>query len=157
MDHKGRGRKLVLSAVLIACLLVFLVGGGFFFIGHLRDQIYQERTSQLVEVTSQVRANLDNALDSHWNYFTAAIHLLDLQEINAAEDVPEYLDALEQLLETDKYSATLLMLDDQGNCYDTGGMHGVWPDIDLISTGEKQYTFISDSYARQGSYWAFVR
>nr|WP_289707376.1 hypothetical protein [Enterocloster clostridioformis] len=64
MSHKSRRWEFILPAVLIACLLVFLVGGGLFFTKHLRNQIYQERTMQLVEVTSQVRTNLDNALNS---------------------------------------------------------------------------------------------
>ena len=62
----------LLPASLVLCLLLFLLVGGLYFTRYLQDQIFKERTTQLNEITSQVRVNLGNALDSHWNYLTAA-------------------------------------------------------------------------------------
>lgn len=49
------------------------------------------------------------------------------------------------------------MLDAQGNCYDTSGKRGVWPDLDILAGTEEQYTYISDSFIYQGAYWTFVQ
>ena len=95
---------------------------------------------------------LGNALDSHWNYLTAAIHMLEGRECDTEEEMLSIIDELERLLETDRYSSRVMLLDSQGNCYDTDGEHGVWSDLDRIAGGEERYTFISDSLFQQGSY-----
>ncbi len=155
MDHIKK--NIILPAALTGCLLLSLLVGGSFFMRYLRAQIAEERTTQLLEITAQVRVNLDNALDAHWNYLTAAVNTLRQQTFATAGDAVAYIGTLEALLETERYSSMLMLLDSRGNCYDANGRHGVWSDIGLISTGEAQYTFITDSYVYQGSYWAFVR
>ena len=147
----------LLPASLVLCLLLFLLVGGLYFTRYLQDQIFKERTTQLNEITSQVRVNLGNALDSHWNYLTAAVNALERRTFDVAGDTAGVIGDLEQLLEMESYSSMLMLLDSQGNCYDAAGKHGVWSDIDRISGGEERYTFISDSYIYQGSYWAFVQ
>lgn len=146
-----------MPAALVLCLLLFLLAGGIFFTSSLQDRIFEERTTQLVEITSQVQVNLDLALDAHWNYLTAAVNILRHQQFDTAEDVISYIGTLDRLLETDAYHSKLMLLDDQGNCYDADGTHGVWSDIGLISGGGKRNTFISDSYDQQSSYWTFVQ
>ena len=157
MKNKTKKKHIALPAILTAGLLLCIVIGGFFFDNYLRQQIFEERTTQLVEITSQVRSNLKNALDSHWNYLTAAVNLLEQQTFDTEDDVVMYVSDLEKLLETDQYDSMLMLLDSQGNSYDAAGKHGVWTDIDIISGGKEQYTFISDSYASESSNWAFVQ
>ena len=157
MKTEGKKRNIAFTASLAVCLLLFLLSGGIFFAKYLQKLIFEERTTQLNEITSQVRVNLGNVLDAHWNYLTAAVNIMKTQEFGSLEDMAAYLGELESLLETDSYSSRLLLLDSQGNCYDDAGKHGVWAGIDRISGGEERYTFIFDSYLYQGSYWAFVQ
>lgn len=157
MKFDGKKNSIVVPVVLAVCLLVFMAVGGVCFTKYLQRQIFLERTTQLNEITSQVRANLSNALDSHWNYLTIAVNMLQERSFDSEEDVISYIGEMETLLETDGYHSMLMFLDSQGNCHDAGGKHGVWSDIDRISGGEERYTFISDSYLYGGSYWAFVQ
>ena len=157
MKPNGRKQNMALPAALACGLLLFLVLGGVFFTQYLKEQIFVERTAQLVELTTQVRSNLDNALDTHWNYLAAAVNTLKAGQFDSGEEVADYLGDLEQLLETDRYSSTLMLLDSQGNGYDAQGRHGVWSDISQVAGGEERYTFISDSYLYEGSFWAFVQ
>ena len=147
----------VVPAALAVCLVLVLTVGGSWFTGYLKDQIFVERTTQLNEITSQVQVNLGNALDSHWNYLTAAVNLLADQDFDTPEEAEEYMGGLERIMETDSYDSMLVLLDSQGNCYDRDGKQGVWTDIDRISDGKERYTFITDSHIYPGSYWAFVR
>ncbi len=157
LKEKRKINNFILPVLSLVGLLLFLVAGGSYFTGYLQDQIFKERTTQLNEITSQVRANLGNALDFHWNYLVCAVNLLKGQEFVSVEEVSRVMGETQAVLETDQYDATLVMLDSQGNCYDAAGKHGVWSDIDMISGGEDRYTFISDSSIYQGSYWAFVQ
>lgn len=157
MESKNKKQGLAFLAALVTALVVFLLVGGIYFFNFLRERIFEERTAQLVEITSQVRVNLNSALDAHWNYLTTAVNLMTDQEMEKAEDAAGAIGELEQILETDQYHSMLMLLDSEGNYYDVNGKHGVWSETDLISTGEYQYTFITDSQLYQGGYWAFVR
>lgn len=157
MRPEGKKRNIAFTASLAVCLLLFLLCGGTYFVKYLQKLIFEERTTQLNEITDQVQINLNNALDAHWNYLTAAVNLLEMQEFGTLEEVTTYIEELEGIIEADSYSSQLMLLDSQGNCYDNTGKYGVWTDIDRIAGGEERYTFISDSYLYEGSCWAFVR
>ena len=157
MKPEGKKRNIAFTVSLAVCLLLFLLCGGIYFAQYLQKLIFKERTTQLNEITAQVQINLDNALDAHWNYLTAAVNLLEVQEFGSLEDAAAYIEELEGILGTGSYSAKLMLLDSQGNCYDDTGKYGVWTDMDRISGGEERYTFISDSYLYQESCWTFVQ
>ncbi|MCM1125290.1 MAG: response regulator [Lachnospiraceae bacterium] len=157
MEPKRKKQYIILPVVLAVSMILALVVGGSFFQNYLNKQIFQERTTQLVEITAQVRVNLSTALDSHWNYLTTAVNTLTLREFDREEEVTGCINELEQLLEMENYDSELALLDSQGNFYNAEGKHGVWSDLDLISGGDKRYTFISDSYVYEGSYWTFVQ
>ena len=157
MKPEGKKRNIAFTASLAVCLLLFLLCGGTYFVKYLQKLIFEERTTQLNEITDQVQINLNNALDAHWNYLTAAVNLLEMHEFDTLEEVTTYIEELEGIIEADSYSSELMLLDSQGNCYDNTGKYGVWTDIDRIAGGEERYTFISDSYLYEGSCWAFVR
>ena len=157
LKDERKSRRFILPVLSAVCLLLFLLAGGLYFVKYLSEQIFTERSTQLNEITSQVRTNLSNALDAHWNYLTAAVNVLKHMELDTAEKAVQSLQTVEKVLETENYSSILLLLDSQGNCYDASGKHGVWPDIDLLSSGDKRYTFISDTHIYSGSCWTFVQ
>ncbi len=157
MKAMGKKRNIIYFFISVAGLSLFLLVGGIYFKGYLDQQIFIERATQLNEITAQVRENLNNALDSHWNYLEAAVNLLEgWDEPGSEDDVTDYIDDLEEILEMDHYNSMLMLLDSQGNCYDDSGRHGVWTDIDQISGGEDRYAFISRTDIYENSHWAFV-
>ena len=153
----GRKAHIALPAALTACFLLLLLVSGFYFARYLQAQIFQERTTQLNEITSQVRVNLGTALDAHWKYLNTAVNLLSAEEYASAEEVTERIAGLERLLELESGSAALMLLDSRGNSYDAEGRLGVWRGIDQISGGAARQTFISGSYLGRGSSWTFAR
>ena len=152
----GRRAHIALPVALTACCLLLVVVSGVYFAEYLRSRIFEERTTQLNEITSQVRVNIRSALDDHWKYLDAAVNLLSEREYETAADVTEQIAGLERLLELERHGSMLVLLDGQGNCYDAEGRHGVWADIHQLSGGGRD-TFISDSYLYQGSSWTFLR
>lgn len=94
-------KNIILPVALTVCLLLALLVGGTFFMRYLKAQIASERTTQLLEITAQVRANLNNALDSHWNYLTAAVNFLERQTFDTPDSAAGTIGDLERLLETE--------------------------------------------------------
>lgn len=157
MNSSGRKYSRLMPVIPAVGLFLFLMVGGVYFTKYLQKQIYLERTTQLNEITSQVRTNLGNALDFHWNYLATAANELKRREYGSVRDLTEYVRELERILETERSSSRLMVIDHRGNCYDKDGKHGIWADIDRISGGAMRYTFISDMDIGAGSYWAFVQ
>ena len=157
MEPERKRSHTALTAGMASCLLLFTLAGGLYFTRYLQNRIFEERTTQLNEITAQVQVNLSNALDAHWNYLTAAVNLLESGAPETEEDAVSCIAVLEGLLGMEEYSSKLMLLDSRGNCYDAEGQHGVWVDIGQLSGGEERYTFIADSYVHQGSYWTFVQ
>ena len=93
----GRKAHIALPAALTACFLLLLLVSGFYFARYLQAQIFQERTTQLNEITSQVRVNLGTALDAHWKYLNTAVNLLSAEEYASAEEVMEYVPGKYQM------------------------------------------------------------
>ena len=156
MEAERKKQHIAFPAALAVALLLFLMVGGVYFVRYLERQIYEERTNQLVEVTSQVQTNLNNSLDTQWRYLTVAINVLEEKDVDAVS-AATCVAKLEETIEADSHSSKIILLDSQGNCYDTGGRHGVWPNLDILTGGEKQYTYISDSVIDQGACWTFVQ
>ncbi len=157
MKPEGTRRRIILPAAFTVCLLLFLLAGCFYFTGYLQEQIFSERTTQLIEITSQVRTNVTNALASRWDCLATAVRLLPTQQISAENGPADSVGRLEELLGTDGGSAMLMLLDSHGNCYDTNGRHGVWSDVGQLSNGRERQILITDSHIYQGSYWAFIQ
>ncbi|MCM1423826.1 MAG: ATP-binding protein, partial [bacterium] len=120
-------------------------------------QIFEERTTQLIEITTQVRANLGSALDTHWDHLTESVNALEEGTFEDGAAVSAYVGSLEELFEMESYHSDLMLLDSQGDCWDETGSHGIWADLDLISDGGERYSFISESYASSDSCWIFVQ
>ena len=156
MEPAAKKQHIALPAALAAALLLFLVVGGVYFVRYLERQIYEERTSQLVEITAQVQTNLDNALDIQWRYLTVAVNVLEEKELDAVS-AATCVAKLEETIEADSHSSRIILLDSQGSCYDTGGKRGVWSDLDILSSGEDRYTHITYSMIYQGAYWTFAQ
>ena len=157
MNPKEKKWNITLPAVLGIGLLLFLVTSGIYFMRYLDQRIYQERTDQLNEITSQVYANLNNSLNVHWIYITFALNMLEGYEPDTIQDIAAYIGELERILETDSRGSIFVLLDSQGNVYDASGYRGLWPDVDRLASDEDQYSFISDSYIYEGNYWKFVQ
>ena len=157
MRPKSIKRHITLPAVSAVGLLLVLVISGVFFIRYLEQRIYEERTDQLNEITSQVYVNLNNMLSTHWNDITFAVNMLEGCELDTIQEAAAYISELERILETESRGCKFVLLDSQGNCYDTNGYRGAWPDVHILASGKNRYSFISDSYIYQGNYWKFVQ
>ena len=157
MNPKSKKWHITFPAALVVGLLLFLMVGGIAFRRYLEQRIYEERTDQLNEITSQVYVNLNNTLSTHWSYITFAVNMLEGYEPDTIQEAAAYISELERVLETESRGCRFVFLDSQGNCYDTSGYRGLWPDVNILASEEDRYSFISDSYIYQGNYWKFVQ
>ena len=67
MQERKHKTTYLLSAAFAVILVVVLVSGMLLMRNSLMKMTIQERTNQLEEMVTQIQANLDSGLQTHWN------------------------------------------------------------------------------------------
>ena len=67
MQERNKTTKYIMPVAFAMILVAFLVSGVFFMRDSLMKQTVEERSNQLKEMVTQIRANLDSGLQTHWN------------------------------------------------------------------------------------------
>lgn len=155
MKHKKRKKLYLLPALSVLVVAICLMLGGWYIRSYMEQQTVQERTSQLEEVISLVRVNLNSGLRSHWNLVSgidAAVEGKHYEDDNALVEV---IQDLEKIFCTDLYDSRIMLLNTQGVAYISDGAVGIWDDISYLADGESRKTFISDTSNMHGTFFAF--
>ncbi len=136
-------------------LVIFLVLGILYFLSFLMRQTMQERSSQLIQMTSQMRVNMEDGLEIHWNLLTAMEAEVEGQHYGDEKELADRIKEVEKRYRTDPYGCSLMLLDDNGMAYLCTGNVGIWDDVKSLADGEARHTFISETRNIDGVFLVF--
>ena len=136
-------------------LVAFLVSGVFFMRDSLMKQTVEERSNQLKEMVTQIRANLDSGLQTHWNLVEGLNNAVQGNQFKNSRDVSDNIAYLENDFCTELYGCRVMLLDEQGTAYLSDGPAGIWYDISHLLDGKKRHTFVSETDNIAGSFLVF--
>ena len=142
--------------VAFAVILIFsLMTGIFFTRNSLMKLTVEERSYQLEEMVTQIQANLDSGLQTHWNLVAALNNAAQGNHFKNSQDVSDNIAHMENDFCTDLYGCRVMLLDEQGTAYLSDGPAGIWYDISHLLDGEKRHTFVSETDTIDGSFLVF--
>ena len=145
-----------LLPVALAIILVVSLGVG---VRYLRSQLMKltiaERSSQLEEMVTQIQANLDSGLQTHWNLVAGLNNAAQGNHFKDSQDVSDNIVHMENDFRTDLYGCRVMLLDEQGTAYLSDGPAGIWYDISHLLDGGKRHTFVSETDTIDGSFLVF--
>ena len=144
----------VLFALLVA---VAFVVGIFYIRSYMVKQTAKERSSQLEEMISQIRANMDSGIETHWNLLTGIEAAVEGKCYDSEKELTEAIAMLEKGFCTDLYGCRVMLLDSMGTARLPEGDAGIWDDISRLADGEERHTFISDTSNVDGTFLAFTQ
>ena len=136
-------------------LVAFLVSGVFFMRDSLMKQTVEERSNQLKEMVTQIRANLDSGLQTHWNLVEGLNNAVQGNQFKNSRDVSDNIAHLENDFCTELYGCRVMLLDEQATAYLSDGPAGIWYDISHLLDGKKRHTFVSETDNIAGSFLVF--
>lgn len=155
---KRRNIKKYLVPVLFALVLTAALTVGVLYIrSYMMKQIVQERSSQLEEMISQIRANMDTGLETHWNLVTGIKATVEGKRYKDETELTEAIGMLEKNFCTDLYSCRVMLLDTMGTAHLVDGDMGIWDDIGRLADGEERHTFVTDTSNVDGAFLAFTQ
>ena len=155
MVKRNNTTKYILPALLAFVVVVSLVIGILYIRSYLMKQTVQERSSQLEEMLSQIRVNLDYGMEIHWNLVTGIYDAIDGMHYNSEQELIQGIGTTEKYFQTDLYDCRLMLLDSMGTAYLCEGSVGIWDDVGCLADGAARHTFISETSNVNGTFLAF--
>ena len=155
MQERNKTTKYIMPVAFAMILVAFLVSGVFFMRDSLMKQTVEERSNQLKEMVTQIRANLDSGLQTHWNLVEGLNNAEQGNQFKNSRDVSDNIAHLENDFCTELYGCRVMLLDEQGTAYLSDGPAGIWYDISHLLDGKKRHTFVSETDNIAGSFLVF--
>ncbi|MBS7315094.1 MAG: response regulator [Clostridiaceae bacterium] len=155
MKERKQTTKYLLPVAFAMILVVVLTFGILFMRDSLMKLTIEERSNQLEEMVTQIRANLDSGLQTHWNLVAGLNNAVQGNHFKNSQDVSDNIAHMENDFCTDLYGCRVMLLDEQGTAYLSDGPAGIWYDINHLLDGEKRHTFVSETDTIDGSFLVF--
>ena len=138
-------RQYLVHGIFILSLITLLVLGGFYLRSFFMKQAEQERSSQLEEMSSQLRVNLHYNLETHWNLVASIKDYVNAQSFSSKEQAQQGIKEAEGIFHTELYGCRIMLLDAMGRGYTTDGEVGIWDDLKYLADGAVKHTFVTDT------------
>ena len=155
MQERKNTTKYLLPVAFAIILVASLTLGVYFLRARLMKLTIEERSNQLEEMVTQIQANLDSGLHTHWNLMAGLNNAVQGNHFKDSQDVSDNIAHMEKDFCTDLYGCRVMLLDEQGTAYLSDGPAGIWYDISHLLDGEKRHTFVSETDTIDGSFLVF--
>lgn len=155
MKERKQTTKYLLPVAFAMILVVVLAFGILYMRNSLMKLMIEERSNQLEEMVTQIQANLDSGLHTHWNLVAGLNNAAQGNHFKNSQDVTDSIAHMENDFCTDLYGCRVMLLDEQGTAYLSDGPAGIWYDISHLLDGEKRHTFVSETDTIDGSFLIF--
>ena len=154
---REKSRKYLLPVAFVLILLLSLIWGIRYMRSALMKLTIDERSYQLEEMVTQIRANLISGLETHWNLVSGLNNAVQENHYANGQDIGASIVHLENEFCTALYGCRIMLLDEQGTAYLSDGPAGIWYDINHLIDGEGRHTFVSETDTIDGSFLVFAQ
>ena len=149
--------KYFVPALFVLVIIATLAVRVMYIRAYMMKQTVLERSSQLEEMISQIKTNMDIGLETHWNLVAGIKSSTEGKYYNDEQELVEDIGRLEKEFCTDLYGCQVMFLDTMGTAYLAEGDMGIWDDIGRLADGEERHTFVSDTSNVNGTFLAFTQ
>ena len=157
MPKRKKITKYIVPVLFALVLTAALAVGVLYIRSYMMNQTVQERYSQLEEMISQIRTNLDIGLETHWNLVTGIKSTVEGKYYEDEQKLTEAIGMLENEFRTELYGCRVMLLDTMGTAHLVDGDMGIWDDIGHLADGEERHTFVSDTSNVYGTFLVFTQ
>ena len=147
-------RKLILGCCMAGIAMIL----AFFFLYHtyIQNIIYEERLSQMEEITRQMFQNLEDVIDSHWDRVTEECNYLQDTNVQTTDELCRHMKRKYDLSAYADHKITLMAVDSEGGYYTENGYRGLFRDLDYFEESPEKISFVFDSMTDNQSEMVFL-
>lgn len=147
-------RKLILGCCMAGIAMIL----AFFFLYHtyIQNIIYEERLSQMEEITRQMFQNLEDVIDSHWDRVTEECNYLRDANIQTTDELCRHMKKKYELSAYADHKITLMAVDSEGGYYTEKGYRGLFRNLDYFEESPEKISFVFDFMTDNQSEMVFL-
>ena len=147
-------RKLIFGCCMAGIAMIL----AFFFLYHtyIQNIIYEERLSQMEEITRQMFQNLEDVIDSHWDRVTEECNYLQDANLQTTDELCRHMKKKYDLSAYADHKITLMAVDSEGGYYTENGYRGLFRDLDYFEESPEKISFVFDSMTDNQSEMVFL-
>ncbi len=147
------GALCLVVAVVVVAMVVFLRSYSYF----IEDTLYEERLSQMREVTTQLFSGLEDAVKNEWRIVDEQGRMLEQRAPETLGELTSFMGNQGYLGDLDAVQSELIAIDNNGACYTSNGRQGLLQEREYLLDNPEQITFVSNSLTRDESRMMFLR
>ena len=149
-ERKGNNKKdLQTLFIAIAAFVSITALGVFVFLRYYNSYIdkvlYQERLSQMQEVTAQLFSGLEDVVSNQWNDVDAFCNYVELGKPSDTESLLTFMKKQARLNNMDSAGKDLVAIDNLGRYLTQDGWQGTLEEMDLLLDRPERISFVSKS------------
>lgn len=157
MQKKSHKLDYILPFGMALVLILLLIFGIVYMHNSLMKMTADERSGQLEEMVIQIKTNLTNGLETHWNLVEGIDLALSDKHFATKEDLMDNIATMENIFCLNLYGSRIMVLDEQGIAYLSDRSAGIWNDVSHLIDGNTKHTFISETDNIPGSFMVFSK
>lgn len=144
---------MVFLAVVIAGSLLFLSA-----YGRYNDRVlYEERLSQMSEVTTELFAGLDDVIDREWRAVDTQINYLCDESPQDEEELVSLMERQHRLGNLGDEGTDLIVVDDRGRYYTQTGSKGSIREMDHLLGNPERINFVTNTMTTNKTLMVFLK
>lgn len=149
-ERKGNNKKdLQTLSIAIAAFVGITALGVFVFLrfynSYIDKVLYQERLSQMQEVTAQLFSGLEDVVSNQWNDVDAFCNYVELGKPADTESLLTFMQKQAKLNNMSIYGKDLIAVDNLGRYLTQNGWQGTLEEMDLLLDRPERLSFVSKS------------
>ncbi len=153
---EGNRRGLPVAFIVVVTTVFILVAVSIHYLIFLDRQLFEERSSHIVEFTDKASEIVDNAIASSWQQVKACEHIVRMEEVASREELLSLLASTSDFVES--RSSIVLAIDQNGRYYSSDHESGRWSQTELLSAREdnRQQVVSEIPHRAENSYFVFM-
>ena len=155
LEKTKKYKKIIV--VCIVAILFMVISFIFIYQTYIQKIIYEERLNQMDEVTHQMFLNLEDVMETKWDYVKVQCNIIEAADIRTTKDLSLHMKRITDLYEFADSKITLLAVDDSGKYYTEEGNQGMVRDTYHFEHSPKKINYVSNFMTTNESRMVFLK
>ena len=144
-EHRHTKWKIALVCLVFAALIALSVSVFLKVYNAYIDQIlYDERLSQMREVTGQLFSGLEDVVQNQWNDAAMQLRFLQHADVQTLDQTIAFMREQADVSAMAEKDMSLVAVDSQGRYYTQEGKKGLLGEMEMLTAAPEQISFVSN-------------
>ena len=133
-NNRERGQTVIILFAVVAFVITGVLTFLKFYTSYIDETLYEERLSQMSEVTTQLFSGLEDVIRNQWRTVDEKSRFLQEQDPQTLEELTDVMEKQYELADLEAVQCSLVAVDENGSYYTQNGAQGLLQERNYLST-----------------------